>query len=67
MGWMIGVLGFNSQWGLGILLTTMSRTALGPHPLSYTVGTGGSFPGGKVVRATKVKECVELHSPRMPS
>jgi hypothetical protein len=31
MGWMIGVLGFNSQWVLGIFLfTTMSRTALGP-------------------------------------
>jgi hypothetical protein len=29
MGWMIGVLGFKSQWGLGILLfTTMSRMAL---------------------------------------
>jgi hypothetical protein len=30
MGWTIGVLGFDSQWGLGIFLfTTMSRTALG--------------------------------------
>jgi hypothetical protein len=31
MGWMIRVLGFDSQQGLGIFLfTTMSRTALGP-------------------------------------
>jgi hypothetical protein len=31
MGWMIGVLGFDSRWGLGIFLfTTASRTALGP-------------------------------------
>jgi hypothetical protein len=30
-GWMIKVLGFNSQWGLGIFLfTTASRMALGP-------------------------------------
>jgi hypothetical protein len=31
MGWMIGVLGFNSQWRLGIFLfTAASRTTLGP-------------------------------------
>jgi hypothetical protein len=31
MGWMIRVLGFDSQWGLGIFLfTTVSRMALGP-------------------------------------
>jgi hypothetical protein len=31
MGWMIRVLGFNSQWELGIFLfTTTSRMALGP-------------------------------------
>jgi hypothetical protein len=38
MGWMIRVLGLNSQWGLGIFLfTTASRTALGPAqlPLPY--------------------------------
>jgi hypothetical protein len=30
-GWTIGVLGFDSQWGLGIFLfTTASRTALRP-------------------------------------
>jgi hypothetical protein len=27
---MIGVLGFNSWWGLGIFFTTASRAALGP-------------------------------------
>jgi hypothetical protein len=31
MGWTVGVLGFDSRWGLGIFLfTTASRTALGP-------------------------------------
>jgi hypothetical protein len=31
LGWTIGVLGFDSRWGLGIvLLTTASRTALEP-------------------------------------
>jgi hypothetical protein len=31
MGWTIGVLGFDSQWELGIFLfTTVSRMALGP-------------------------------------
>jgi len=34
MGWMVRVLEFNSQWGLGIsLFSTTSRPALGPtHP-----------------------------------
>jgi hypothetical protein len=46
--WTIGVLGFDSQRGLGILLfTTASRTALGLHPASYTMGTRVSFPGSK--------------------
>jgi hypothetical protein len=38
---MIGVLGFNSQWGLGIFLfTTASRTALGPTqpPIQWVKG-----------------------------
>jgi len=34
MGWTIGILGFDSWWGLGIFLfTTAFKTALGPtHP-----------------------------------
>jgi hypothetical protein len=30
MGWTIGVLGFDSRRGLGIILITVSRTVLGP-------------------------------------
>jgi hypothetical protein len=40
-GWTIGVLGFDSQRGLGIFLfTTVSRTALGPTqpPVQWTIG-----------------------------
>jgi len=54
------------------------QTVSGVHSASYTVGTGGSFPGGKTAGAwswqlTSVrcrgKECVELylHSPSTPS
>jgi hypothetical protein len=48
MGWTIGVLGFDSQWGLGIfLLTTASRMALGtPQPLIQWV-TGALSLGVK--------------------
>jgi len=41
MGWMIGVLGFDSHQGLGIFLfTTMSRMALGPTkpPIQCVLG-----------------------------
>jgi hypothetical protein len=41
MGWMIGVLGFDSQQGLGILLfTTVFRMALGPiqPPIQWMPG-----------------------------
>jgi hypothetical protein len=41
MGWTIGVLGFVSRQGLGIfLLTTVSRTALGPtqSPIQWVTG-----------------------------
>jgi hypothetical protein len=40
MGWMIGVLGFNFQWGLGIFLfTTASRMALEPTqpPIQWVI------------------------------
>jgi hypothetical protein len=29
------------------LFSTSSRPALGPHPASYPMVTGGTFPGGK--------------------
>jgi hypothetical protein len=41
MGWTIGVLGFDSWWGLGIFLfTTASRTALEPTlpPIQWVPG-----------------------------
>jgi hypothetical protein len=41
MGWMNGVLGFNSQWGMGVFLfTTASRMALGPTqpPIQWIPG-----------------------------
>jgi hypothetical protein len=41
MGWMIGVLGFASQWELGIFLfTTTSKMALGPtqFPIQWLPG-----------------------------
>jgi hypothetical protein len=51
-GWTIGVLGFYSWLRLGIFLfTTASRTTLGAHPVSYPMGTRGSFPGGKAAGA----------------
>jgi hypothetical protein len=39
-GWTIGVLGFDSRWGLGIFLFTIaSRTALGPtQPIKWVPG-----------------------------
>jgi hypothetical protein len=54
------------------------QTGSGPHPASYPVGTGGSFPGVKwLVReadlsppsTAEVKECedIYLHSPNTSS
>jgi hypothetical protein len=51
MGWTIGVLGFDSWWGLGIFLfTTASRMALGPtqSPIQWVPGAlslGAKRPG----------------------
>jgi hypothetical protein len=48
MGWMIGVLGFNSQQGLGIFLfTTAFRMALGPTQLPIQWVQGALFLGVK--------------------
>jgi hypothetical protein len=57
MGWTIGVLGFDSQWGLGIFLfSTTSRTALGPTqpPIQWVPGVlslGVKRPGCEAGRS----------------
>jgi hypothetical protein len=73
MGWMIGVLGFDSQQRLGIFLfTTVSRTALGPtqYPIqwiAWALSVGVKWPGceydhsSPVPRSKKVE--LYLHSP----
>jgi len=51
-GWTTGVLGFDSRRGLGLfLITTASRTALGPTQPPIEMGTTGSIPGGKATGA----------------
>jgi hypothetical protein len=65
-GWMIGVLEFDSWWGLGIFLfTTVSRTALGPTqpPIQWVPGAlslGVKRPGREADHSppssAKVKE-----------
>jgi hypothetical protein len=79
MGWMIRVLRFKSQWGLGIFLfITASRTALGSTqpPIQWVPGAlflGIKWPEHEADHSppssVKVKENVELHihSPNMPS
>jgi hypothetical protein len=79
MGWMIGVLGFDSWRGLGIFLfTTASRMALGPTqpPIQGVLGAlslGVKQLGHEVDHSppssAEVKECMELylHSPNTPS
>jgi hypothetical protein len=76
---MIGVLVFDSWWGLGIFLfTTVSRMALGPTQppiqgvpgvLSLGVKQLGCEADHSPAPGAKVKECVELyiHSPNTPS
>jgi hypothetical protein len=77
-GWTIGVLGFDSWRGLGVLLfTTESRTALGPSQppiqwvswaLSLVVKRPGREADHSPPSSAEVKECVELylHSPNAP-
>jgi hypothetical protein len=80
LGWTIGVLGFDYRGGgLGIfLLTTASRTALGPTqpPIQLASGAlslGVKRPGREADHSppssAEIKEWVELylHSPNTPS
>jgi hypothetical protein len=79
MDWTIGVLEFDSRWGLGIVLfTTASRMALGPTQppiqwepgaLSLGVKRPGRAAGHSPPSSAGVKECVKLHlhSPSAPS
>jgi hypothetical protein len=71
MGWTIGVLGFDSRRGLGIILfTTASRTALGftqlpiqwvPGALSLGVKRLECEADNSSPSSAEAKECVELH------
>jgi hypothetical protein len=73
MGWMIGVLGFDSRRGPGIFLfTTASRTALGPTQppiqwvpgaLSLGVKQLGREAGSSPPSSVEGKEWVELYHP----
>jgi hypothetical protein len=77
--WTIGVLGFNSRPGLGILLfTTSSSPALGPiqSPIQWVPGSfslGVRRPGRKADHSppssAEVKDWVQIyiHSPNTPS
>jgi hypothetical protein len=71
MGWMIRILGFDSQWGLGIFLFTItSRMVLGltqppiqwiPEALSLGVKQPGCEAHHSPPSSTEVKECMELY------
>jgi hypothetical protein len=78
MGWMIGVLGFDSWWGLGILLfTTPSRIALGltqppiqqvPGALSLAVKQLGHEAEHSHFSSAKIKNVeLYLHCPNLSS
>jgi hypothetical protein len=72
-GWTIGVLGFDSRWGLGIFLfTTVSRTVLSPTqpPIQWVPGSlslwvkrSGREADHSPPSSGEVKECVELYLP----
>jgi hypothetical protein len=42
---------FESLCGQEFLLLYIVQTGSGAHPISYPMGTGGSFPGGKAAGA----------------
>jgi hypothetical protein len=46
-GWTTERSGFESRWGQEFLLLHVVQTGSGVHPTSFTIGTGGSFPGAK--------------------
>jgi hypothetical protein len=68
---MIGVLGFDSRWGLRIFLFPHRFwNASGAHPVSYPMGNGALSLGVKLPgretdhslpSSAEVKECVELY------
>jgi hypothetical protein len=41
---------FESRYGQELLFLDLVQTGCGVHPTSYSLGTGGSFPGGKAAR-----------------
>jgi hypothetical protein len=49
-GWTTEGSEFESRLGKEFSLLHVVRTGSGVHPTSYTVGSGGSFPGGKAAR-----------------
>jgi hypothetical protein len=42
---------FKSRYGQKFSLLQVVHTGSGIHPISYPMGTGGSFPGGKATGA----------------
>jgi hypothetical protein len=46
-GWSTERSEFECQWGQEFSLLHVVQTGSGVHPTSYTMGTGGSFPGAK--------------------
>jgi hypothetical protein len=46
-GWTTERSNFESRYGQEFLLLRVVQTGSGVHPTSYTMGTGGSFPGVK--------------------
>jgi hypothetical protein len=74
MGWMIGVLGFDSQWGLeNFLFTTASRTALGPTqpPIQWVPGflsLGVKRPGSEADHSPPSSAEIEIGAiPPLPN